>query len=107
MRRAQELARPDGSNLAQLLEENIFTSQVMGEVCLFPKPQNKFQRMAVQNEMAAQRIREAGKSTMTTSHHQSVIGPTPDASMLDSSLAQAYPLGKSASQSVLHTSRVS
>ena len=42
MRKAQELARPDSSNLGMLLEKDIFTAEIMDEVCLFPKPTNKF-----------------------------------------------------------------
>ena len=46
MKKAQELSRPDKDNMALFLEGDIFTSEIMDEVSLFPKPLNKFQRIA-------------------------------------------------------------
>ena len=87
MKKAQELSRPDSRNLALLLEPDIFTSEIMDEVCLFPKPMNKFQRMAEQNAAAAGKVKEVtNRSRMAT--NKSMVDGVLEAMDLSTSITQ-------------------
>ena len=81
MKKAKELSRPDKNNMALFLEDDIFMSEIMDEVCLFPKPLNKFQRISNQNDATASKISEVNKSRMTT--NKSVLDRTPQSKMID------------------------
>lgn len=105
MKKAQELARPNSSNLALLLEEDVFTSDIMDEVCLFPRPLNKFQRVAEQNELTVGRTKDVSRSRMAT--EGSILEQTTDASALNTSQTLQSALPRSVSQSQLHASRLS
>ena len=42
IKRAQETSRPDEDDFSNFLQDDIFNSEIMDEVCLFPTPLNKF-----------------------------------------------------------------
>ena len=51
VKRAQDQAIPTEDQLEALLEADVFQSKISEEVCLFPKPQTKFERIAQQTKI--------------------------------------------------------
>ena len=79
MEKAHGIAMPTDEALDLIIEPNIFTSSIIDQVCLFPKPLTKFERILHQNgarpgpQRKAQTTVNTVASSVATSKRNSVV----------------------------------